>query len=311
MTQLTIDQALAERLGACREAFLRLDAGEEAPFVRLPEGEIVPLSLKPEKGLRAAGALLSYALLGEERADAADEISHLSQFSPDRPLRKACDMARMMLEEDAAFTQAGLYAALRGALSYLPEGSGKGPLSGLIRKGEQQAPARKDIALTARFAWAEDAPIAYFDLPDGVEEAAVDGKAYTRAQCRRGVCLAPGKKEIPVEWEGGGAVLVPHDPLAGLRFQAGFRFGRLFLAAHLVPGLLWGKLTPCIRVRGPRNQKTPEMKIVSSCGQVQETPCALPQGYGFLRCPPLDYKADRLLEIYAPGLRYLDITGEG
>ena len=311
MWQLTIDQALADRLQAIRDVFLRLEGGEKALSVRLPGGEVTPLGLQGADGLYAAGVLLAYALLGDEAADAEDAMAHLSQFAPDRPLRKVCDAARQMLARDPLFSQASLYAALRSALSYLPEPAPGGRLPGLIQPGGREEKPKRGYSLKPRFAWAGDAAIAYFDLPEGVEVVSIGQREYTRAQCLAGVCLAPGQREIQVEWEGGSGLLAAEDPLADVTLKAGFRLGPVFLPAHRVPGLLWGRLTPVILAKGPRNGKTPEMKIVSSCGQMQETPCLLPQGRGFLRCPPLDPRVDRQLEIYAPGLRYLDITGEG
>ena len=70
-------------------------------------------------------------------------------------------------------------------------------------------------------------------------------------------------------------------------------------------------MTAWVRVQGPIGAKTPDMKILSSSGQTEESAGFLPQGVCYLRCPRLDPRRDAYVEIRLPGVRYLDVTGEG
>ena len=315
-TLITMDAALCARLQALRPLLLRLDAGtaEGVLRVKMPDGEEAPLGLAPEKGLRAAGALVAYALLGGEDDSPLSKMDELAQDHPDRSIRRACQVAAMMLREDPAFSQAALYAALRTATVFLPESAPAAELPGLIQRGES---ARSDQssppadALRARYALAGSAAIAYFDLPPGVEECRVCDSVRTRAQCRAGVCLPPDCDEIPVEWAGGSALLRPGDPLAGLRFSVGFRLGRLFVPAKRVPTRLWGKRAPWVRVRGGAGKTLPALALISSLGVMQEPGRVLAGDEAFLRCPPLDPRKDDAVLLRAPGARYLDWREEG
>ena len=311
-TLIVTDAALGARLQACRQLFLRLDAGTaEALYVRLPDGNAARLGLGRGQGLSAAGALLAYALLGREDPDAAARMDALRQQEPDRSLRKLCQLAADMLAEDERFSQASLYAALRTAAVLLPEGGNAAELPGLVRSEEkEQADQQPAAALAARYAWAENAAIAYFDLPQGVEEARIGDTAYSRAQCRAGVCLPPDTEEIAVEWPEGSALLRPTDPLFGFHLTVGFRWGKVFVPAQRMPKRLWSKAAPCIRVLGAIGQRTPEMAIATSAGSIQENAVTLPQGIGYLRCPGLDPRKDERVELRLPAVRYLDLTGE-
>ena len=311
-TLITMDAALSARLLTCRQLFLRLDAGTaESLSVRLPEGGSAAPGMRPGEGLRASGALLAYALLGREDADAEALMDRLSQEATDRQLRRLCQMAAEMLRDSAAFSQASLYAALRTALVFLPESQAAAELLGLQRQEDHPEKPQAAQAITARYAWAEDAAIAYFDLPEGVSEATVGDRPCTAEMCRRGVCLPPDAESVPVSWPGGSAVLTPHDPLGGMTLTAGFRAGPFFIEARRVPPYLWPRLTPWIRVRGPAGGRTPDMTIVTSSGESRETAGSLPQGVCYLRCPRLTPQKDAWVEIRVPGVRYLDLTGEG
>ena len=312
-TLITMDVGLSARLQACRQLFLRLDAGTAEEWsVRLPEGDTAPLGMGRGKGLRAAGALLSYALLGREEADALNVMDALSQDHPERSLRKVCQMATDMLREEPAFSQASLYAALRTAVVFLPEAGAASELPGLIRGNESAgaAPDRPAAVLSARYAFADNAAIAYFDLPDGVEEARIGEGTYTRAQCHAGVCLPPDTKEITVEWTGSSASLRPADPMDGLRLTVGFRRGKWFIPARRFPKRLWEKRTPCVRALGKPGSLVPAMTLVTSVGTIQVAAVPLPKGEAFLRCPPLDPRKDVCVELQLPAARYLDINGE-
>ena len=307
------DAALSARLLACRQLFLRLDAGTAGEQqARLPEGGAASPGMRPGAGLRASGALLAYALLGREDADAEAKMEKLGQEEPDRQIRRVCQMAAEMLREDPAFSQASLYACLRTAAVFLPESQAAAELPGLISSavngGKTDQPSNR---IAARFAWAGNAAIAYFDLPEGVSEACVAGKTCTHDMCRAGVCLPPECAEETVTWEGGSALLTPCDPLAGLKLTVGFRIGRIFVPARRTPRSLWGRLQPWLRIQGPVGGKTPEMTLVTSCGKRLESAGFLPQGVCYLHCPRLSPDQDDFVEIRTPGLRYLDLTGEG
>ena len=315
-TLITMDAALCARLQALRPLLLRLDAGtaEGGLRVRMPDGEEAPLGLAPEKGLRAAGALVAYALLGGEDDSPLPKMDALSQDHPDRSIRRACQVAAMMLREDPAFSQAALYAALRTATVFLPESAPAAELPGLVQRQESTQGDRANPpadALRARYALAGSAAIAYFDLPPGVEECRVGDSVRTRAQCRAGVCLPPDCAEVPVEWAGGSALLRPGDPLAGLRFSVGFRLGRLFVPAKSVPKRLWEKRVPCVRVRGAAGAQLPEITLTTSAGTIREAASSLTTGEAYLRCPALDPRKDGCVEMRAPGVRYLDLREEG
>ena len=312
-TLITMDAALSARLTACRQLFLRLDAGTaENLSVRLPEGGVAVPGMQPGEGLRASGALLAYALLGREDADAEALMQKLTQDGPDRQIRRVCQMAADMLGEAPSFHQAGLYACLRTALVFLPESREAEALPGLQHVEENRAAAgRPDQTLPVRYAWAGNAAIAYFDLPEGVSEARIGDQVCSRGQCLSGVCLPPDAENITVTWEGGSAFLTLRAPLRGLRLTAGFRAGALFIPANRVPKFLWKRMAPWVRVQGPIGGRTPDMTLVTSAGQNEESACSLPQGTCYLRCPRLDAEKDACLELRLPGVRYLDLTGEG
>lgn len=310
---LTVDEKLTARLQACRRLFLRLDAGTgENVKVSMPDGELMSPGLQAGGGLKAAGAVLSYALLGRESADALAEMEQLSQETEDRSLRRVCQMAASMLKEDPGFSQASLYAALRTAVVFLPEGGEAGELPGLIRQAEEKKmdPSLPPV-LSARYTWAGDAAIAYFDLPEGVESAEIAGESYTRAQCRGGVCLPPAAEEIPVRMGEEEAALRPLDPWRGLRMQVGFRVWKGFVPVLWVPRALWEKMTPWMRVTGPRTGRVPAAKLITSCGETQERECALTRGAAYLKCPALDPARDEYVKVVNGGVRYVDFTGEG
>ena len=312
-TLITMDAALSARLTACRQLFLHLDAGAaEGEKVRLPEGGSAFPGLRPGEGLRASGALLAYALLGRVDADAEALMKPLAQDAPDRQIRRVCQTAADMMGEEPSFQQAGLYACLRTALVFLPESREAEALPGLMLPGEKREEAGRSLqTISARYAWAGNAAIAYFDLPEGVSEARVGDQLYSRDQCFSGVCLPPEAESVPVAWEGGGAALTPRDPLQGLRLTVGFRIGAFFIRANRVPKFLWKRMTPWIRVQGPIGRKTPDMTVVTSAGQNEESESYLPQGTCYLRCPRLDAEKDACVELRLPGVRYLDLTGEG
>ena len=312
-TLITMDAALSARLTACRQLFLRLDAGgAEGLSVRLPEGGSAVPGMRPREGLRASGALLAYALLGREDAEAEALMRQLSQTALDRQLCRVCQMAAEMMGEEPSFHPAGLYACLRTILVFLPESREAEALPGLTRAGEKRVKAgASPQSLSVRYAWAENAAIAYFDLPEGVAEARIGDQLCSRERCLSGVCLPPDVESVPVLWEGGSAALTPRDPLRGLRLTVGFRAGAFFIRARRVPKFLWKRLTPWVRVQGPIGGRTPVMTLVTSAGQNEESESFLPQGTCYLRCPRLDGEKDASVELRLPGIRYLDLTGEG
>ena len=312
-TLINMDADLAARLNAYRHLCQRLDAGtaQEELSVRLPAEETAPLGLMPGKGLRAAGALLGYALLGRETEDVPELMAAQAQEHPERSVRRVCQMATDMLREDAAFSQAGLYAALRTVMVFLPENAQEADLPGLIRESDAAREEERPVfTLEARYAWAEHAAIAYFTLPVGVEEARVGDTVYPAAQCRAGVCLPGDCEEIPVQWGDGSAVLRPQDPLKGLRLTVGFRLGWLFLRAGRTPRWLWKRLRPVLRVQGAPGAKTPEMRAITSAGEMRESAMTLPKNVAYLPCPALSPQKDTCVELRLPGVRYLDVRGE-
>ena len=305
--QLTMDEALTARLKACHQLFLRLDAGAgPAPLVRLPEGNSVPVGLQPGGGLRAAGVLLCGALLGRETAEPLAAMRSLEATLPDRPFKRLCENAADMLEEAPSWNLASLLSCLRTVMVFLPESAPAAVLPGLATEsgsGEKALPRE----LNARYAWAEDAVIAYFDLPPGIEEARIGETAYTRQQCRAGICLPPDTAECEAVLDGQPALLRPSDPMRGLQCSLGFRIGKFFLPARKTPRRLWARLSPFLRVTGRPGTRVPAMSMISSKGQAKAESCVLPaEGQCFLFCPPLDPKEDQWLEIRVPGIRLVD-----
>ena len=307
MQGLNMDEALSARLQGCRQLFQRLDAGtQEAPLVRLPQGESALLGFQKGQGLHAAGALLSYALLGREDEGILSLMDSLAQSCPERQMRRLCQMAADMLRESDDFSQASLYACLRTVLVFLPESEPSADLPGLVRAGEKKK-HQQNTALNARYTWAGGAVIVYFDLPDGVEEARIGDHTYSRAQCRCGICLPPDTKEIRVEFAEEEAVLQPADPWRDISCAAGFRVRRLFLPAKWTPRPLWHRLKPWLRLRGPAGKKLPALKLVTSQGEREQDGLTLTQGTAYLPCPALDPKTDAWVEIHLPGVRYIEL----
>ncbi len=305
--QLTPDEGLSGRLKACQQLFARLDAGTGTPpLVRLPDGSEAAAGLQPGNGLKAAGVLMCFAILGREEAEPLQAMRELSETTAERPFKRLCQNAADMIEEAPSWNLAGLYACLRTVTVFLPDSPAAEELPGLVReKTEGKAAAPKE--LTARFAWAENAVIAYFDLPDGEEEARIGDRTFTRPQCRAGICLPPGTEEVTVSFGGRTAVLKPADPMRGLVCHLGFRLGRLFIPARKAPRRLWRRLEPCVRVEGRAGTHVPAMTVISSRGETGTGACVIPEkGYCFLRCPKLDPAKDRWVELRTPGLRYAD-----
>ena len=303
------DQTLNSRLMAYRELILSAEAGTGSKAgVRMPGGEEKLLGLRPQEGLDAAGALLGYVLLGREAGDVAEAMTALTGTEENRALARLCRLSSMMLKEDPGFMPASLLAGLRTAIALLPEGKAEAALPGLVgEKGRTRAPEAQS-QLTARTAWAGDAAIVYFDLPEGIQTAEVDGKSRSSEECRAGICLPPGKTEVTVKAGDYSAVLQAKDPLRGVKFEAGFQMGSTFVPARHVRRHLWKRLLPCIRVSGNAGTEIPELQLVCSTGEIRHRAFVLEGAGRILSCPRPDPAKDTCLEIRGCGTRYLAIN---
>ncbi len=310
MDALQEDKVLGARLTKLRQLFLRMDADAGEPiYVRMPDGDTVHADMHPGEGLRASGMLLCYALLGEWRTDAREAVQSECSAQGDRALRRACEQALIMTGDQLGFDQAVLYAVLRTASVILPEGGICTELPGLIT-GEVplETPDVGAADINARFAQAGDAVILYMDLPDRVEQVKIMDGTYTRLECHAGICLPPGVREADVSIDGVSSHLKLEDPLNSLCFMPGFRVGRLFVPVRYVPGGIWKRLQPVIKVTGSQDE-LPPLTVTTSGGEIRESAKKLQRGCAWLGCPPLDRNADSCIRIDGTGTRCLDMTG--
>ena len=306
------DKDLGARLTALRQLYLRLDADTGEPvWVHMPDESTARADMRPGGGLRASGMLLCYALLGEFRTDAREAVASALESDMDRTLRRVCDFALKMTGDQSGFDQAALYAALRTASVIMPEGGVCGALPGVMRSAPEPVKKVEAPVLTARFAWAGDAAIAYIDLPEGAESATIADREYSRAECHAGVCLPAGRRELAILVAGAPSTLRVEDPLAGLRFRLGFRlFGKIFIAARRLPRVLKSRLKPVIRVSGGEGE-VPALKVITSAGELSEQPKQLLRGRAWLMCPPVNWRTENCVKLTGAGTRYLEISGEG
>ena len=308
--QITKDQALRARLQAYRSVILAADAGTgTAPRVKMPDGEVRQLGLRPKQGLDAAGALLAYALFGEVRSDAREAVLALSGREENRAAARLCRLSSMMLSEDAGFMPASLLAGLRTAIVLLPEGEADGRLPGVCEENGDAAVRETDTVLAARTAWAGDAAVAYFELPGGAEEAFVGGIRRSREECLAGICLPPGVTEAEVIVSGKRFILQAQAPLRGIVFEAGFQIGSAFVPARRVKRFLWKRFMPCLRVSGRRGVQVPALTLISSAGEMRHREFVLENGSRILSCPRIDPARDACLEIRGGDVRYVEING--
>lgn len=311
-TNLTTDSALRARLTAYRQTLLQSDAQpDEAPLVCLPGGDTLPLTTQPGKGLRAAGMLLAYALLGCADAQAESLIAALEQTVTERQLRRLCTLSVAMLREDPDFSLPNLLACLRTAIAYLPGENETAPLPGLYSETVAPVAAEKSVFLPARCAFAGNAAILYFSLPEGAESAVIDGKTYTKEQCRAGVCIAADTTEVQAQIGDTLITLRAEDPLRHVRMRAGFRFGRVFLCAARIPRPLWRRLTAWVLITGPAQTLLPDFRLITSCGEQHYSAVTLTGHETYLRCPPLDPHRDQRVLMSGAGVRYIELTEEG
>lgn len=310
-TLITVDGALGARLNAYRQLIMRAETQDApAPLIRLPGRETLPLGLMPGEGLAAAGALLAYALLGQEDSAAEERMQQAEQGLSERQLRRLCTLSLSMMRDDDAFHLPSLLACLRTAIAFLPEGEFSGTLPGIVQE-EELAPACESLTLTARYAWAGDAAIAYFTLPGGCKKALVDGKPCTAAQCAAGVCLTPGTGQVTVVMGSQTATLEVRDPWQGLRLSIVLQVGPLFRKASSVPQRLWRRLPAWLCITGSAGAPVPELTLRTSQGESRHEAAELPSsGLMRLRCPALEPQLDTCVELSSLGLRYIDITGE-
>lgn len=310
-THLTIDSALGGRLNAYRQTLLQADAQpHQAPLVRMPNRETAALGTIPGEGLRAAGMLLAYVLLGREDAQAEALMQQAEQHVTERQLRRLCTLSLSMLQDDAAFSLPSLLACLRTAIAFLPEGEAVERLPGLAMEEDEPASAEKTV-LSARYAWAENAAIAYFTLPEGCKKAVVDGKAYTAAQCRAGICLAPGTMQTVVTLGNQTATLQVDDPWRKLRLFVAVQIGPIYRRVSVVPQGLWRKLPVWVCISGPAETSLPPMRLITSQGETAYEAATIPEtGLLRLRCPALDPQLDDCVQLLGAGVRYIDINGE-
>lgn len=311
-THLTIDGALGARLNAYRQTLLHADAQPyQAPQVRMPDRQSMTLSTTPGEGLRAAGMLLAYALLGREDPQAEALMQQAEQHVAERQLRRLCTLSMSMLQDDAAFSLPSLLACLRTAIAFLPEGEPSDALPGLVQEDENASDAAEETMLAARFAWADDAAIAYFTLPDGCKKAVVDGKAYTAAQCRSGICLAPGADRVSVSLGGRTATLLVEDPWRSVRVSVAFQLGPIYSRAANVPQRLWRRLPAWVCLAAPAGMEIPALRLITSQGEAAFEAQTIPEtGLLRLRCPAIDPLRDPCVQLACAGMRYIDITGE-
>ena len=302
------DQALHARLVTCRSLFLSADAGTGGAYlVRMPDGDKVQIGLKPGEGLAAGGMALAFALLGEERRDAAEAVAFLAGTEENRAIARLCRLSQMMLGNSADFQPASLFAALRTALALLPEGNGEADIPGVIRQSAGETKTGAATELHARTAWAENAAIAYFSLPEGTKEAVIGDRHYGREDCLRGICLPPGATQVPVMLDGTPGILRVDNPLLRVKFVAGFLLGRFFIPAGRVWRIFWKHLSPCLRVEGEQGKSIPALQIVTHAGQVSHREFSLESGSRILSCPRLDPSEDDYVEIRGCGVRYVTI----
>jgi len=298
---LTRDARLAARLTALRQFFVRLDAGLETDaLARLPGGETGAPGFGRGEGLRASGALLACTLLGREEERPLEAMEAAAAAETDRHLRRLCELSTEMLREDDGFSQAALYASMRTAAVFLPEGGdAEADLPGLIRKGAEPK-AETEAGVNARWAWADGGVLFYLDLPPGVEEARVQGETFSAEALGAGVCLKGDADAVEVEWAGARSVIRRDDPFRDLELVPGFRVMGRFLCAQLVPRRLWPSLTPWIRARGKAGATLPAATLVTSRGQTKEPERTLTEAPAYLRCPPVDPGRDAWIELRFP-----------
>ncbi len=315
--RLIMDAALSGRLQGCREIFQRVSAGlMQPPRVWLPGGGEGTAGFRAGEGLRASGALLAYALLGQRDEQAEAMVDQLRTSHPERSVRRLCQICSEMLDEAPDWNPASLYAAMRTVLVFLPESPADTDLPGLVKEdgAQTQRETGKDTQLPSRLAFARGAVIVYFELPDGVDKAFVDGHMRTREECLCGICLETEAEETEVTWDGGRASVPLKDPMAGISVRAGVHFGSargLFVPMCRIPRVLWKRLKPSLQIRGRAGQTLPEMTLVSSRETLTNGAVVLGKDAVYLKCPALDGRVDRRIRVLSRGLRYLEVMEEG